>query len=299
MNKSSLGLIFILLGCSNTTEAAREINETAAASVDGQVQISNISGDISVTGWDKAEVTIQGELGANAKLKFEHGRRHVSISVEKEDEDKKNMGSSDLIVKIPQGSELTVNGISSDIEVRNVHGVQRLQAVSGEIEADVFEGDIEAKTMSGDVVIAGHGSSSLVTVTTMSGDSEMMDIAGELETNTLSGGITVRAGELTRVRIKTTNGDIEITANLATDGRFESETINGDIDMDLTQGNDLNVDIETFNGDIENCFGEKSVRKSKYAPGKLLRFSRGAGDRHVRIKTMNGDVDICADKSGN
>jgi DUF4097 and DUF4098 domain-containing protein YvlB len=176
-----------------------------------------------------------------------------------------------------------------------VHGVQRLQAVSGDISADVFSGDIETKTMSGDVRIDGHGQACLVTVTSISGDSKIVNVAGELESTTVSGDMEIEAGEFTRVRLKATNGDIEFSAGLAAGGRFESETISGDVEIELAQIDDLNVDIETFNGDIENCFGVDSERKSQYGPGRRLRFSRGDGDRTVRVNTMNGDVEICGE----
>ncbi len=41
-------------------------------------------------------------------------------------------------------------------------------------------------------------------------------------------------------------------------------------------------------------FGMQAKRKSKYAPGRFLRFERGDGNRHVRVETMNGGVDICS-----
>ncbi len=257
------------------------------------MQISNVSGDITVTGWNKLEVEVSGELGKNSELLFERNGRRTSVKVVKKN-NSRNVQPTNLIVSVPQGSELTVNGVSSDIEVKNVRGVQRLEAVSGDITSEVFESDVETKTVSGDVSIVGHGGSSLLTVTSLSGDTDIMQIAGELEASTVSGEIDVRAGSLSRARLKATNGDITIVADLAADGRFEGQTINGNIKIELEDGSDLNVDIETFNGDIENCFGLKNERKSKYAPGKMLRFNRGAGNRNVRVKTMNGDVEICS-----
>lgn len=272
--------------------AARDVEESTPAAAHGHVQVSNTSGDLDITGWDKLEIRVRGKLGRSAELKFVKEGDHTTVKVVKEGSG--DFGSSDLEVFIPQGSELTVNGVSSDIEIRNVHGVQRIHAVSGEVVADVFEGDIEVKTVSGDIQINGHGGDCLVTITSLSGDNEIYNVAGEIESTTVSGDMEIRAGLLTRARLKATNGDIDVRADLASGGRFESETISGDVELELTNGADLNVDIETFNGGIDNCFGLESTRKSEYGPGRILRFDRGAGDRRVHIKTMNGDVDICS-----
>ena len=52
-------------------------------------------------------------------------------------------------------------------------------------------------------------------------------------------------------------------------------------------------DIETFNGNIRNCFGPDSVRTSKYAPGRELKFTEGGGSGRVTINTLNGNLRLC------
>ena len=79
-----------------------------------------------------------------------------------------------------------------------------------------------------------------------------------------------------------------------TGGSLRCGVVNGEVDVLLHSDANLDVDVETFNGDIDNCFGEKSERKSEYGPGRFLRFSRGDADRTVRIRAFNGDVDICS-----
>ncbi len=98
---------------------------------------------------------------------------------------------------------------------------------------------------------------------------------------------------LTRVRVRTTNGDITIQGALADGGRLDGETVNGDVEVILADISNLSVNVETFNGDIDHCFDAEVERKSRYGPGRELRLSRGDGQRSVRVKTLNGDVEIC------
>ena len=74
----------------------------------------------------------------------------------------------------------------------------------------MFEADAEARTVSGDVEIRGHGNSALLTIVTVSGDAEITDVGGELEASAVSGDLTIEGDALTRVRLRTTNGDITI-----------------------------------------------------------------------------------------
>ncbi len=97
--------------------------------------------------------------------------------------------------------------------------------------------------------------------------------------NSVSGDMTVTLDRLDRGRIKTTNGDLDLTAALTDDARLEAEAINGDLTLNLRGEINAEFDIETFNGDIESCFGPQPRRSREYGPGNELRFTAGQGRR--------------------
>ncbi len=296
IQKTILSFIEIGLFGMAPSAIAKDIDERNSADAEGHVHVSNTAGTITVIGWDENEVEVTGTLGDGTKgLEFKREGRHTTIKVLYQRGSHRSE-SSHLTVHVPERSELAVNGVATDIEVSGVKGAQRLETISGEITAETFASDLEAKSVSGDMVIKGHGHESLLTVSTVSGDTEISGVAGELETTTVSGDVEIQAGTISRARLRTTSGDVEIDADLAVGGRIDSETINGEITVNLTDGTDLEVDLETFNGDIENCFGEEVERRSRYGPGRLLRFSRGDADRTVRLKTLNGEIELCAEE---
>ncbi len=287
-------IAIVLIGLAPNTNA-EDIDERDSADPNGRVHVSNTAGTVEVIGWDEDEIEVSGTLGEGTRgLEFKREGRHTTIKVLYQRGSHRSE-SSHLVVHVPEHSELVVNGVATDIEVTGVMGVQRLETISGEITAETFESDLEAKSVSGDMEIQGHGHESLLTVSTVSGDTEISGVAGELETTTVSGDVEIEAGKITRARLRTTAGDVEISGELVSGGRIDCESINGEITVNLTDGANLDVDVETFNGDIENCFGEKVERKSRYGPGRLLRFSRGDGDRTVWLKSLNGEIEICAE----
>ena len=66
--------------------AGTPIDQTHPLDAHGRIEISNVSGEVKVTGWDKPEVHITGVLGEGAKpLKIEGDDHSLSIKVEARD----------------------------------------------------------------------------------------------------------------------------------------------------------------------------------------------------------------------
>jgi len=273
--------------------AGTPINERAAADPAGQVEISNIAGSVVVTGWDRAEVEVTGELGKGAeRLEFSRAGKLTRVKVIMPKQSSR-VESSDLVVKVPAGGSISVNTVSADVRVQGLRGSQRLQSVSGDIETQSVTEDVECKTVSGDVTVNGSGERSLLTVTTVSGDARVNRVAGEVNGNTVSGNFTIAMGDTARSRLRSTSGDLGVRGRLAPDARLDFESISGDIRLDLEGPVGAEFDVSTFNGDINNCFGPKPVRTSEYAPGSELRFREGQSGARVRVKTLNGDISLC------
>lgn len=273
-------------------EAARRIDQTAEAHPKGEVEIANTAGEIRVTGWDREQVQVRGELGSAAEeLRFVSEGRRTEISVILPKGSHRG-GAADLDVKVPEGSRVAIQGVSADVYVRAVRGALRIETVSGQIDAEVFEEDIEARTISGEVRLRGHDEPGLLVLNTVSGDGEITGVRGELVVHSVTGDLDIKSADLERARLRTTNGDIDLSTGLAEGARFDMEAINGDLRLDIIDEVNAEFDIETFNGSINNAFGPEAEAVSRYTPGKSLRFTEGDGDARVRIKTLNGTISL-------
>jgi DUF4097 and DUF4098 domain-containing protein YvlB len=287
--------VALALGLTATASFGEAIDKRAAADPRGEVQIVNVAGSVRVTGWNRSEVEVRGEIDEETeRLDFttEGSRTIIRIVLPR---NRSNSSGSDLVVRIPEASALIVNTISADQEIDGVKGAQRLQSVSGLIHTESSGEDLQAKSISGDILVSGTTGAkpAIYAVTTVSGDLTLSKISGEVDVETVSGDMTVEAGELSRARIRTTNGDMELSLKLAKDARLEAETINGDVSLRLLGAIDAEFDVHTFNGEIESCYGDETVRSRERGPGHDLNFTRGAGSARVRIKTLNGGVDLC------
>lgn len=269
------------------------VERSANASPTGEVEIVNVAGDVRVIGWERAQVQVEADLGRGVeRLEFETKGDRTFVEVKLPKHGGSSSGSS-LVVQVPQGSSLRVKTVSAEQAIENVRGEQRLQSVSGEIETQVWSDEFEAKSVSGNIDVRGQGQRGSMRISSVSGDIAIDNHGGEFEVTTVNGAIEIDATEVSRARLKTTNGEAQLTAALAAEARVDAETINGELSVFLRGEPNAEFDIETFNGDIDNCFGPEPQRTSQYAPGRALRFKEGEGGARVRLKTLNGEIELC------
>ncbi len=290
MNRTAIGFTATLLVA---PAWAVDVNETRDAAADGHVEISNIAGEVIVTGWSRSSVEVTGELGKNVEeLIFERDGDRVYIRVKVPKKHGRNI-ASDLTIRVPEKSSVEVGTVSADIDVEGVSGVLRLHTVSGDVEAEGVSQDIVSESVSGDIDIAAVGNEADTRIGSVSGDVTVFRAAGEIGIETVSGDLVIDEGSFERVRVEAVNGDVVFESELRNGGRLGAETVNGDLDFEFVGDISASFEIDTFNGSIDNYFGPEARRTSKYTPGWELSFTQGDGDARVAMSTLNGDIRIC------
>ncbi len=280
---------------------AANFQQQIAADPRGEVDVSNIAGDIIITGWDKPSVSVTADLPSGSQLvKVSGGQGGRTIVCVTYDSGSCNGGGSffqrvrsvRLELYVPSGSDIEASGVSADIASHGVTGHQHLHTVSGDIEADLGSGDDEVKSVSGDIHLRGSGQDGTLQVSTVSGDLTVTNVAGELEARTVNGDLHAGLSPARIVRLNTTSGSIGLNAQLSAGGTVEIETVSGGEKVDVAAPGGYAYEASTFSGDIHDCFGQPSDH-SQYGPGDRLDGTRGAGNGHVRIRSLSGDIFLC------
>ena len=270
----------------------RTFERQVPAEARGAVDISNVSGTVVVTGWDRPQVSVRAELGEGVErvdVSSEHGRTTVKVVLPHHSG---HGGDADLHVQVPKDSELTVSAVSAEVRTTGVTGVQRLNAVSGDITAELGGSDLELKTVSGNVKLKGHGQPARLHVSSVSGDVHLEHGAGDLEAATVSGTLVVSLDSVRSVRVRTTSGDVHFEGKLASGADFDATSVSGDLNVRASAEAGYAYEVSTFSGDISNCF-DATPSEHGHMPGHTLQGTRGDGAGHIRLKTMSGDVQLC------
>lgn len=278
--------------------AATPIAETAAPlDARGTFEASNVRGRISVTAWDRNEVSWSGSLGAGAKLVVEKSATRVSLSVESEGGsnwmgwNKGPREDSVLVVKVPAGASLDLSAVSANIDVTAMRGSASIEAesVSGEVSLRASSTDkLEVSSVSGDVRF--EGEAGRVDAETVSGDLHVSGASGDVSVETVSGSAIVRAATVTEFEAASVSGDIDFEGALAADGRMDVESMSGDVSITLPADTSARISAETFSGDLDNDFG-LAVEKED-GPGSSMHGKLGAGSASVEIESFSGDVNL-------
>ncbi len=272
---------------------SRTFEQEIPAGAAGVVEISNVSGLINVTGWDRAVVQVVARLGRDVErvdLLNESGRIRVRVVLPRKDNVK---GATDLTVRVPQDSSVEVSSVSADVRIGGTTGRQDVQTVSGDVQTEIAGSDTEVTAVSGDVRLRGSGAATNVRVNSVSGDLTLERIAGVLNAVSVSGDVELEMGDASDVRVRSTSGDVRLRAALQRDARLEMATVSGDLTAHVPAVAGFTTDIKTFSGEISSCFGAAAERTSKYGPGQRLDIRHGEGSATVRLKSMSGDIDLC------
>ncbi len=286
-------LISVLTCVLAATAYAEEVERTIDAAADGHVQVSNISGEITVQGWKRDSVEVTGTMGRNVEeLILERDGDKILVKVKVPRNGGRGI-DSDLHINVPQNSSLNVGTVSADIDVSDVNGEQSLHTVSGDVTTEHAGGEMKAESVSGDVEVSGDGADGDIYASTVSGDVTLFRVGGEVKAEAVSGDVIVDEGSFSRARLETVTGEVTFHAELQDGGKLDIDSVNGDVDIEFSGEVSGKFSIETFNGNIRNCFGPKAERTSKYAPGLELEFEVGNGSGRAKISTLNGDISIC------
>ena len=271
--------------------AGQKVDKTLDVDDDGVVQIENIRGIVRIEGWNKGEVSVEGELDDMAEeLKFETNGRVTTIIV-KMPKGRVNRGKgSDLTIKVPNQSSVEFEGVSTDVMADDVKGGIDLATVSGDIDVSDIETRVSIKTVSGDLTVKnGSGNANLNTV---SGDIVANLDSREVEAAVVSGDVTLDLTEYSQLSVSSVNGDLNINGAQLSDGATSMNTVNGDITLEFTQALDARVNVNTGpGGDISNGITSDRV-KDVFPNQQQLNITVGSGNGRVVLSTVNGSISL-------
>ncbi|MEP7246493.1 MAG: DUF4097 family beta strand repeat-containing protein, partial [Gammaproteobacteria bacterium] len=184
---STLVIAALALASTAGNAAAHDFARTVPADASGVVEISNVAGTITVTGWDRPEVDVKATLeGSVERVDVSSNGNRTTIKVVYPTMSMRS-GEANLHVSVPQRSEVSVSAVSADVTTTGLLGEQGLKSVSGEVHAELTEGAFEAKTVSGGIRLRGNSKAADVRLQTVSGDISFERGAGEVDATSVSG----------------------------------------------------------------------------------------------------------------
>ena len=288
--------LLLLPALTGVAVAGTPISETRSVNADARIDVSNIKGDVTISGWDKNEVSITGTLGDGAKkLAIDGSGSSLSIKVEPPDKQgwfnwgsESRMGNTSLDLKVPRNAEMKIEVVSADVALSGVAGrALNVNGVSGKLRLDSDAKEVDVDSVSGNIELTGKAERGHLE--TVSGNIRARGLGGQIKYETVSGDIDAENGDYREVNAGTVSGDINLRGKPAKDARIEVETMSGDVHLYLPGDIAARIHATTFSGSIRSDFGK--VKEEEHGPGSSLDAQLG-NDGRVNLQTFSGDIEV-------
>lgn len=295
----SLSIALVALAAGNAL-AATPIDDKRPVSADVRVEISNVKGAVTVSGWDRNEIAIGGSLGDGAKpLKIEGSERDVHIKVESDGQSgwfswgsDSRMGPTNLDVKVPRAAALKINVVSANTTVSGVNGeTLEIDSVSGKLRLESSARKVRIDSVSGNIELVGKTSDA--NLETVSGDIRARGLGGTLRYETVSGDIDAEHDAARDIQASTVSGDISLRGTVDGKVRMGIESMSGSVRLSLPENLAARLRASSFSGKIRSDFGR--VERKEFGPGSSLDATLGSGAGEIRVESFSGDVDLRRD----
>ena len=276
-------------------QSALDLHHAASATV--HVSISNIKGAVTVTGWDKPEVSVSGYLGEGAKpLTIEGSNDALSIKVQAQGRSgflnwgsDNAMGSTTLNLQVPRGAALDIDVVSANARVSALAGgAIKINSVSGKIYVQAQTPSLDVDSVSGG--IEQTGSAARADLQTVSGDIVAPSLGHTAKIDTVSGQLRIAGGPWRELSLNSVSGDIDAAGALQSQGKIDVDSMSGDVSLALPADSSATLHASSFSGDLQSDVG--TAQKNERGPGSELSARSGTGSGKVSIETFSGDVRI-------
>jgi DUF4097 and DUF4098 domain-containing protein YvlB len=272
-------------------ELAR-LDTTVRLNLRGTVDLSLVSGKITVRGWEQSDVKVVAST-ENGALRFDATSNRVTLRVEQARDGGRSRGDASYDVSVPRGTRL------------------RLQAASGNVTSSGSQGEISATTVSGAIDVSGarrqvalESVSGAIRASQLAGDLRAQNVSGSvraenvsgrLEAWTVNGAIRLIGGRSNDIHTETVGGDIVYAGPVGTGGTYEFESHSGAIRLTIPHSPGAQFRLETVSGTVQTDFPIETVPAEGGRKGGRLEFTIGDGRAKVTARTFSGRILIKRD----
>ncbi len=197
----------LLLTAFSSASVSEVIKRTYPLTPDGNISLSNVSGTVEITAWDKNEVSLEAEKVASsddalALLSISIDMTPNSLAIKTEQKRKWkfwnlfNNSKVNYRLRVPAGVSLAkIDVVNSDITVRGVRGRVNLDTVNGRIVATGLSAESRFDTVNGSIDVSFDSLKNVrrVVLDTVNGSCKLRlpaDASAHVDADTVNGRIT-------------------------------------------------------------------------------------------------------------
>jgi len=301
--------VTLALPAAAQNDVTERFSKTAHLDQNGTFDLTNVIGDIVITGTTGRDVTIEAVKRVQrpnpraarmllAMIDIQVTEQANRVEVRTIVPRPRNFpGSVDFTVMIPDDASVTVKTITGSIRASNVKGELRADTVAGSISASGVRKLAALKCVTGDVEITDAGAEDPVTASTVSGNVIVRGLrARAAQLTSVSGNIHIEDAPIERLMVKTVQGNLDYAGDLARSGRYEFNSHSGDIRLILSGNTGFEVLANTFSGMVRSDFafnrGRAGAEGAAAQGPRTLRGAFGDASAMVALRAFSGNISL-------
>lgn len=314
-----VALVLVFAGCDMGPTVSGSFDRSLDVSAPLRVEISNVAGDITISGAADGKVHIHGDVRIGGfgfgspqerlnqivanppvELKGDTLRIGKDLHVGNEVMGMHNISIA-YSIEVPRGTSVDSSSVSGSQSVRNLlgpvqaHSVSgsvnardigkdtHLTSISGSVEAENCGEDVRASSVSGSVTVTNAKGD--VTAHSTSGSVTVRGPGGRVESTSSSGSVEVR-GANGDVRAHTASGDVNIAGNPSGNSYWNLSTSSGSVNIEVPPDANFHLSSNAVSGQIRAQIPIVIEEQGKHS----LRARVGNGNGRVEVHTVSGSI---------
>jgi DUF4097 and DUF4098 domain-containing protein YvlB len=295
-------------------QQTERFTRTVRIGENGEIDLSNIAGDIVITRGGGSEATIEvvktarGRTVEDAREQLqlvtvdfqERGSRvEVRTRYPRTEEARRNNRRNINVsvaynVTAPAGTRVTARSISGDISARDIRGELSLESVSGMIRVHNGGRVAAAKSISGNVEVVETEVDGVLEASSVSGTVLLRRVkAQRLDASVISGNVVIEDVDCGRIEGQSISGDVRFGGALVRNGRYELTSHSGEVRVAIAGGTGFELEAGSFSGSIRTEF--PITAQGAGQSGRRQRTVRGVygdGSAVLDLNTFSGTIVI-------
>ena len=303
----TVALVAIAFPATAQNEVTERFSKTAHLDENGTFDLTNISGNIVITGSSGRDVTIEAVKrvqrpnpnAARALLQMidiQVAEQANRVEVRTVFPRPRNFpGSVDFTIGVPDEAHVTLKMMSGNVRATNISGGLRADVVTGNLVVATARRIEALKSVSGDIEIVDASADDFVTASTVSGNITVRGLKGRtIQLGTVSGNVRMDDVQSDRLMARAVNGNIDYAGDLARSGRYEFVSHSGDIRLMLSGGTGFEVQANSFSGNVRSEFPVSRRAGAEGGGGtpKGIRGVFGDASAMLVLRAFSGNISI-------
>ena len=260
----------------------QQMDTTFAVSGNGQLDLQNQIGTVTISTWDRDELRIQASWDEGSRpVVIRNTGGTVRVRVEPEYE----MPEVEFNITAPRGMSIALQGVELEVSIEGSGANIAVHSVEGSIDVTGGSGNVALQTVAGSVEVReadGH-----IVVHSIDGDVHVSDSQGTLEVQSVDGDIELLNVDSENVSVNVMAGDVTFVGAIHDRGRYFMSTHAGDLNITFPKVVHARVSIATFAGELES---DIPIQVEGDFSQKRFSFTLGSGSALVELSSFDGII---------